>query len=260
MENNEILGGLEETGLSKYESSAYYNLLGKGLVTATEIAYCSNLPRQKIYSVLKKLESKKLVLINYQKPLMCRAIPPKEAFKDTIIRNENKLNSLKKTILTLQKINEEGLKNKGIEEKKYFVLNHSSTTNAISDLITKSKESIEAMINPWGFQLLTYFKKDLVKSIIDGKRVRIICDLKCDLENNTLPKTIEQKNAIVKTNIFIFDNYNILILDNNGAKSALIYSNEILLSIIVNQFNDLWNNKEGKILEVSESIKYIKNN
>ena len=47
MENNEILGGLEEMGLSKYESSAYYNLLGKGMITATEVSYCSNLPRTK---------------------------------------------------------------------------------------------------------------------------------------------------------------------------------------------------------------------
>jgi sugar-specific transcriptional regulator TrmB len=255
MENNEILGGLEETGLSKYESSAYYNLLGKGLVSATEIAYSSNLPRQKIYSVLKKLESKRLVLINYQKPLMCRAIPPKEAFKDIIIRSENRLNSLRKTVFTLQKINEDGLKNKGIEEKKYFVLNHSSTTNTIADLITKSKESIDAMINPWGLQLLTYFKKDLVKSIIDGKRIRVICDFKCEIEDNNFPNTIELKKAKVTTNIFIFDNSNVLILDNNGTKSALINSNEMLLTIIMNQFNDLWENKEGKIIEISERIK-----
>ena len=99
MESNEILGSLEEMGLSKYESSAYYNLLGKGMITATEVSYCSNLPRQKIYSVLKKLESKKLVLINYQKPLMCRAIPPKEAFRDIIVKYEIKLNDIKKNIL-----------------------------------------------------------------------------------------------------------------------------------------------------------------
>ncbi len=37
--NNEILGGLEELGLSKYEASAYYSLLGKGMISATEIAY-----------------------------------------------------------------------------------------------------------------------------------------------------------------------------------------------------------------------------
>src|SRR6185437_13832078 len=104
-DDNEILGGLEEMGLSKYESSAYYNLLGKGMISATEIAYSSNLPRTKIYSILKRLENKKLVLINNQKPLMCRAISPKEAFNGIIIKYENKLNGLKKMIFKLKKKN-----------------------------------------------------------------------------------------------------------------------------------------------------------
>ena len=68
--NNEILGGLEELGLSKYEASAYLGLLGKGMVSATELAFCSDLPRTKIYFILKKLEKKNLVFIKNQKPLM----------------------------------------------------------------------------------------------------------------------------------------------------------------------------------------------
>ena len=34
----------------------------------------------------------------------------------------------------------------------------------------------------------------------------------------------------------------------------LVHSNEMLSSIILNQFNDLWNNQENRILEVSKSI------
>jgi len=254
MENNEILGSLEEMGLSKYESSAYYNLLGKGMIAATEISYCSNLPRQKIYSVLKKLESKKLVSIVYQKPLMCRAIPPKEAFRDIIIKYEIKLNDIKKIILNLQQINDEGLKSKGIEEKKYFILNQCSTTNTLLDQIKKSKEAIYAMVNPWGSKLLTYFKNDLVKAIIEGVRVMLLFDEKCEIDNRLFPNTIEQKLSKITTNIFIFDNSNILILDKNGIRSTLVHSNEMLLSIILNQFNDLWNNQESGIIEVSKRI------
>jgi sugar-specific transcriptional regulator TrmB len=257
VENNEILGGLEEAGLSKYESSVYYNLLGKGMVSATEIAYSSSVPRTKIYSILKKLEKKKLVLINYQKPLMCRSISPKEAFSDTLNKYENKLNGFRKTIFNLQQINDEGLRNKGIEEKKYFVLNQFSTINKIIDLVRKSKESIDAMINPWGNKLLTDSKDELVKTIIEGTRVRIIFDSKCELNEKILPSAIEKKFSKITTNIFIFDNYHILILDNSGTKSALIYSNEIFLSIIKNQFNELWNDNEKKVLEISDSTKLL---
>jgi sugar-specific transcriptional regulator TrmB len=251
MENNEILGNLEEIGLSKYESSAYYNLLGKGMITATEISYCSNLPRQKIYSVLKKLEAKKLVLINYQKPLMCRAIPPKEAFKEIVIKYEIKLNDIKKIISNLQQINDEGLRNKGIEEKKYFILNQCSTTNTLADNIKKSKESIYAMVNPWGSKLLAYFKNDIVKAIINGVRVRLIFDGKCEVDNRIFPNTIEQKISKITTNIFIFDNINILILDKDGIRSTLVHSNEMLSSMILNQFNDLWDEQKNRILELN---------
>jgi HTH-type transcriptional regulator, sugar sensing transcriptional regulator len=260
IENNEILGGLEEMGLSKYESSAYYNLLGKGMISATEIAYSSNLPRTKIYSILKRLENKKLVLINNQKPpLMCRAISPKEAFNDIITKYENKLNGLKKIIFKLQQINDEGLQSKGIEEKKYFVLNQFSTTSKIIDLIRKSKESIDAMINPWGNKLLIYSKDELKKTIIDGVRVRIICDIKCELENKILPNAIEQKFSQINTNVFIFDNCNILILDSIGTKSALIHSNEIFLSTMMNQFNDLWFKLENNFLRSTNKIEYVSN-
>lgn len=257
VEDNEILGGLEEAGLSKYESSVYYNLLGKGMISATEIAYCSSVPRTKIYAILKKLERKKLVLVNYQKPLMCRSVSPKEAFNDILKKHENKVNGLRKTVLHLQEINEEGLRNKGIEEKKYFVLNQFSTINKIMDLVKKSKESIDAMINPWGNNLLVHSKDELVKTIIEGIKVRIIFDNKCEFDDKILPNAIEKKYSKIITNIFIFDNNHILILDNSGTKSALIYSNEILLSIIKNQFNELWNDNEKNMLKISDGTKYI---
>ena len=260
IENHEIIGGLEEAGLSKYESSAYYNLLGKGMVSATEIAYCSNLPRTKIYSVLKKLEKKKLVLINYQKPLLCRAVSPKEAFNEMINKYENKFKGLKKTIYSLQQINDEGLRNKGIEEKKYFVLNQFSTANKIIDLIKKTKNSIDAMVNLWGNKLLTHSKDEIVKTIIDGVRVRVIFDTKCKSEEKTIPNAIEKKFAKVTTNIFVFDDYNILILDNSGTKSALIQSNEIFLSTIMNQFDGLWNDHENRIVEPDNKIRFLNNN
>lgn len=54
---------LEEFGLSKYEAQAYVALISKGTISASELAYYSDLPRTKIYPTLLKLESKKLVII-----------------------------------------------------------------------------------------------------------------------------------------------------------------------------------------------------
>src|ERR1044072_3800773 len=115
--NNKILGGLEELGLSNYEASAYFGLLGKGLITANDLAYSSGLPRTKIYSILKRLERKKLVIISNQKPLMFRALSPANTFGNLLLKHEEKINGLRKLVERLKVINEDGLRNKGIDEK-----------------------------------------------------------------------------------------------------------------------------------------------
>ena len=83
-QNNDLVGNLEELGLSKYESSAYLTLIQKGSLAPSEIAYYSNLPRTKVYSVLKKLEKKRLSVISQQKPLIFSPVPPEEAFYENL--------------------------------------------------------------------------------------------------------------------------------------------------------------------------------
>lgn len=238
--NNEILGGLEELGLSKYEASAYYSLLGKGMISATEIAYYSNLPRTKIYFVLKRLEKKKLVLINYQKPLMFRALSPKDSFDNILSKYENRIKSLKKLIEMLQQINEKGLKNKGIEEKRYLVLNQFSTDSKIIELLKNTNESIDISLNHWGHVILNTSKEEILKAIFRGVKVRILFDFMCRADSIILPNAIEKKSAKVSTNMFIFDSNSIIIINNDGTKSAYFDSHEIFVPTLVSQFNDIW--------------------
>jgi HTH-type transcriptional regulator, sugar sensing transcriptional regulator len=238
--NNEILGSLEELGLSKYEASAYYNLLGKGMISATEIAYYSNLPRTKIYFILKKLEKKKLVFINYQKPLMFRALSPKDSFDNILSRYENRIKSLKKIIEILQQINEKGLKNKGIEEKRYLVLNQFSTDSKIIELLKNTNESIDISLNNWGNVILKASKEEILKAIYRGVKVRILFDFMCQADSLILPNAIEKKSAKISTNMFIFDNNSMIIIDNDGTKSAYFDSHEIFVPTLVSQFQDTW--------------------
>ena len=52
--SNDLVGSLEEFGLSKYEARAYLTMIGRGSLAASEIAYYANLPRTKVYPTLKK--------------------------------------------------------------------------------------------------------------------------------------------------------------------------------------------------------------
>lgn len=247
--NNEILGGLEELGLSQYEASAYYSLLGKGMISATEIAYYSNLPRTKIYFILKKLEKKNLVFINYQKPLMFRALSPKDSFGNILSKYENRIKSLKKIIESLQQINENGLKNKGIEEKRYLVLNQFSTDSKIIELIKNTNESIDISLNHWGNVILNASKEEILKAIYRGVKVRILFDFMCRDESIILPNAIDKKSAKISTNMFIFDNNSMIIINNDGTKSAYFDSHEIFVPTLVSQFNDTWVKMETVSLE-----------
>ncbi|TVP41220.1 hypothetical protein NARC_40183 [Candidatus Nitrosocosmicus arcticus] len=247
--NNEILGGLEELGLSQYEASAYYSLLGKGMISATEIAYYSNLPRTKIYFILKKLEKKNLVFINYQKPLMFRALSPKESFGNILSKYENRIKSLKKIIESLQQINENGLKNKGIEEKRYLVLNQFSTDSKIIELIKNTNESIDISLNHWGNVILNASKEEILKAIYRGVKVRILFDFMCRDESIILPNAIDKRRAKISTNMFIFDTNTMIIINNDGTKSAYFDSHEIFVPTLVSQFNDTWLKMETASLE-----------
>ena len=45
---------LEEFGLSNYEARAYVTLVAKGTISASELAYYSELPRTKVYPIDRK--------------------------------------------------------------------------------------------------------------------------------------------------------------------------------------------------------------
>lgn len=238
--NKELLCGLEELGLSKYESSIYYNSLGKGLISAMEIAYCSNVPRTKIYFILKKLEKKKLVIISAQKPLMFRSVAPSDAFKEIIEMQETKLNSIQKIVSEMQFLMESGLKKRGYEERKYFIFNQYTTNKKIIDQIKNAKETIDIMINPWGNQLLKYTKEEILKAIFRGIKVRIIIDNAHNINMIDLPNSIDKKVKKVSNNMFIFDNNQCLVLDNFGTGSAFFQSKDIFFHPLISQFIDLW--------------------
>ena len=101
---SDLVGSLEELGLSRYEAGAYLTMIRKGSLAASEISYYANLPRTKVYSTLKKLEKKRLSIVSQSKPLICSAIPPEEAFSDIVKLYERRSKNMKKIVERLQRI------------------------------------------------------------------------------------------------------------------------------------------------------------
>ena len=98
-----VLKGL---GLTLYEAQAYITLTSLISTTAIEVSKKSNIPRSKIYDVLKKLEEKKFIEIEYGRPHTYHVKSP----IDVLTREKEKINSqIDDEITRLTNIYENGM-------------------------------------------------------------------------------------------------------------------------------------------------------
>jgi len=261
IENNDLIGNLEEFGLSQYESRAYLTMIGKGSLSASEIAYYSHLPRTKIYLTLKKLEKKGLSVISQQKPLICSAINPNEAFEEIVIIQEQKLRNMKRVVEKLQKINDESNSLKGLEEKRYFILDPKSTLQKLSILVENSRTSITAILDVWGLRLLSECTSSLIKAITKGVKLQFLISNQCIGSEylSFLPDEIMIKIGNIFSNIIIIDSGNIINIDGGNGKAALFTSIDILGFSYMKIFEEEWKKAiEIKNLNKTESLHQLK--
>ena len=261
IENNDLIGNLEEFGLSQYEARAYLTMIGKGSLSASEIAYYSHLPRTKIYLTLKKLEKKGLSVISQQKPLICSAINPTEAFEEIVIIQEQKLRNMKRVVEKLQKINDESNSLKGLEEKRYFILDPKSTLQKLTILLENSRTSITAILDVWGLRLISQCNTSLIKAITKGVNLRFLISNQCIGSEylSFLPDEIMVKIGNVFSNIIILDSTNIINIDGGNGRAALFTSIDILGFSYMKIFEEEWKKAvEIKNLNKTESLNQLK--
>ncbi|HJS68871.1 MAG TPA: helix-turn-helix domain-containing protein [Nitrososphaera sp.] len=240
--NSDLPGSLEEFGLSKYEARAYLTMIGKGSLAASEIAYYANLPRTKIYQTIKKLEKKRLAVISKQKPLICSAIPPEEAFAEIVNLHERRVKNMKKIVDRLQKINDEGQRPKGSEERRYFILDANSALEKIGSLIAGSRSSITATLDQWGLRLISQCKPSLVRAITGGVRARFILGPQCIGNEGIfqLPEGIDLRTGEVPSNVIIIDSTHMVSVDSSNGKAALFSSTDSFGALQSKNFEEAW--------------------
>ena len=240
--NNDLPGSLEEFGLSKYEARAYLTMIGKGSLAVSEIAYYANLPRTKVYQTVKKLEKKKLAVISKHKPLICSAIPPEEAFAEIVNLHDRRVKNMRKTVDSLQKINDESQRPKGSEERRYFILDANSTLEKISSLIADSRSSVTATLDPWGLRLVSQCKPSVVRALASGVRLRMILGSHCIGNENVfqLPDGVELRTAEVVSNLIIIDSSYMVSIDSSNGKAAFFASTDSFAMLQAKNFEEVW--------------------
>lgn len=248
---------LEEFGLSKYEACAYVSLISKGTISASELAYYSELPRTKVYPILLKLEKKKLVIMSKSKPIMCSAISPEDAFDEIIQEQINKVNAMNTLVSNLKKMSEESKKSRGIEEKRYFNLNSNAVLNQLKTMIDGSKSSIHIMVDQWGLGLLAECKEQILTILRRKLEVKIIIppSLIGSESIKNIPDEVKIRISDIIQNCFIFDQTELLLIDSENGKGATFSSTEILGINQMKIFSHVWKNalKEDSLNEMTKS-------
>ena len=245
MVNEHILTvSLEEFGLSKYEAQAYVALIAKGTISAGDLAYYSEIPRTKIYPTLLKLENKKLVIISKSKPIMCTAIAPEDAFDGIIHEQINKVNAMNTLISNLKKASEESRKSRGSEEKRYFHLSANNVLSQLQTMIEGSKSSIKIMTDQWGFELLAECKEQLLSVLRRNLDVKVLVAPVqiCSESFRVIPDGVEIRASDITQNCFIFDETELLVINNNNGKGAIFSSTDILGINQEKIFTNIWKN------------------
>ena len=245
MVNEQVLTvSLEEFGLSKYESQAYVALISKGTISASELAYYSEVPRTKIYPTLLKLENKKLAIISKSKPIMCTAISPEDAFDGIIHEQINKINAMNTLVSNLKKTSEESRKSRGSEEKRYFHISANKVLTQLQTMIEGSKLSVKIMTDQGGFGLLAECKEQLVGVVRRNLDVKVIIPSTqiCSESYRSIPDGVEIKTSDITQNCFIFDETELLMINNDNGKGAIFSSTEILGINQEKVFSNIWKN------------------
>lgn len=256
VKGQDLAVSLEEFGLSKYEAQAYVTLITKGTISASELAYYSDLPRTKVYPTLLKLEKKKIAIISKSKPIMCTAIAPEDAFDEIIQEQIDRVNAMNSLTTKLKRLSEDSKKARGSEEKRYFHLAQNYVFKQFQSMIDGSKTSIHAIIDSWGLNLISQCKEELLIALRRNIDIKLVIppNLVGTEAFHNLPAEIKVKTSEVSQNMITFDDSEILMINSSNGKGAIFLSTDVLGINQVKTFENAW--KSGmKVNNLSDMTK-----
>ena len=86
MNTESLVETLRDAGLSPYQAEAYVTLLGRGSLSAQELAKASSVPAPRIYDVLDALEAEGYVVTYERDQLYAEALDPEEGLQSLVAR------------------------------------------------------------------------------------------------------------------------------------------------------------------------------
>jgi hypothetical protein len=147
-------------------------------------------------------------------------------------------------ISNLKKTSEESRKSRGSEEKRYFHLSANNVLSQLQTMIEGSKSSIKIMTDQWGFGLLAECKEQLLSALRKDLDVKVLVAPSqiCSESFRVIPDGVEIRASDITQNCFIFDETELLMIDNSNGKGAIFSSTDILGINQEKVFSNIWKN------------------
>ena len=175
---------------------------------------------------------------------MCTAISPEDAFDEVIHEQINKVNAMNTLVSNLKKASEKSRKSRGSEEKRYFHISTNKVLSQLQTMIGGSKSSIKIMTDQGGLGLLAECKEQLSGVVRRNLDIKLIIPTS-QIGSETyrvIPVGVEIRTSEIAQNCFIFDETELLIINNNNGKGAIFSSTEILGIHQEKVFSSIWKN------------------
>ena len=193
------IDSLKKFGLSTYESMVYLTMTYMISGTATEISVNSNVPRTKIYAVLKSLASKGFIEIERGRPLKYSIIPPSDVFRH---HKQKILDELEETEMELNYSYESRLSK--VPAPIWLIHGPDRIIKKELEIISRAKNTVSIRMGFLFENEADYLKEKFKKLLKNGVEVNILATEHCHINDkkiNVLSEFEESGVNILKANI-----------------------------------------------------------
>ncbi len=193
--SRESMEALKLMGLTDYETQAYVGLTSLISANATEISLATNVPRSKVYPVLKSLVEKGFIEMNRGKPLKFTVIPPHEVFKKS--RNHIR-NTMEQAEAELNLVYESQIPQ--VPAPIWLLHGQEKIVNKELEIISRTKESLFIMGGLMFPREPEMLNNALKKPINKGVNIKMLTAPSCFMDDVEIPiqKTLENLPIEIK--------------------------------------------------------------
>jgi sugar-specific transcriptional regulator TrmB len=234
---------LDELGLTSYETQTYLALIGKGVMTASQVSGYSNVPYSKIYETLNSLEKKGWIETKKGRPTRYYPKAPSEALQAAKLRLEAMVKDWEQVMTKeMQPLYEQ----REFREKPdiWILRGEHNILAKLEEMLTRAERELMVAI--------PMFAGNLVKTgvpMLHHLRGHRIDFLFMAAENTVDPEILETIRAVGKVRIrdemfgggFIVDGKEALLLLGEKKPTLVIWSSHVgLVKFARDYFQYLW--------------------